>query len=237
MLELRGVSISVEGKKLLENVNLRVGDKEIVAIIGPNGSGKSSLLKAIAGYPKVSTDKGVILLNGKNITNLDPEDRFKMGIFLTFQDPSPIPVRTIKVIEVAYNKLHGRLLEEPLPQGVLEEIKNMLKYFNLKEELLYKEIHTGFSGGEKKKIESLIAFVLKPIHPLFDEPDTGLDINSIKLLSKKLNEMKKHSGIVLVTHNLSMLDYVHYDRLYLVKGGTVKEISRIELENIKNHGY
>lgn len=237
-LEIKELHVSMEGKEIIKGVNLSVKDGEVHVIMGPNGSGKSTLAKAILGHPKAKITHGDILVDGKSILALTTDKRAQLGLFLQFQNP--VEVEGVGFI----NFLHAA--QQSLGNGVssmkdfMKELKDNITKLRMGEDFIGRSLNQGFSGGEKKKAEVLQMSVLKPKIAILDEPDSGLDIDAIKVVSKSINEMaeKQHTGLLLITHYNRILSYIKPDFVHVMVDGRIVAAGGHELvEKLEKEGY
>ena len=222
MLEVRDLYVEVSGKEILRGVSLGVERGEIVVVMGPNGSGKTTLFQAIAGNPRYVVTSGDILLEGESIRDLPPEERFAKGVFVGFQAPIPIPEVTFQqLITAMLNKRAGRDLLAPNPAAASEASK-LAKELGLKLELLSRGVGVGFSGGEFKRAEVLLAMLAKPKVVILDEPDSGLDVDGVIAVGRALRKLAEQgSGVVVSTHYARILAHIEPRRIYVLAGGRV----------------
>ena len=214
MLEVKDLRARVEGKEVLKGVNLSLSPGEILVITGPNGSGKSTLARAIMGDEAVEVTKGKILLDGEDITELPPEERFKRGIFLSFQTPP----------EFEGIRIGDFLLEVSGKKGEkgVRKVKEVLKRVGLGEDFLYRELHRGLSGGEKKRLELAQALLFDKKYLIFDEIDSGVDVESVEQFLKIVEELREGGkGIIYITHNPLSLQLLSGKRTLRMEGGVL----------------
>ncbi len=237
-LEIKGVHASVEGKEILKGIDFRAGVGEIHAIMGPNGSGKSTLANVIMGHPKYNVTAGEIKFCGKNILSIQPDERAKAGLFLSFQYPFEIQgLSFLKFLHAAYKA------QNPLDTGGLikfrQKIKEAAQELNMGEEVIERELNVGFSGGEKKRAEILQMMVLRPKMAILDETDSGLDIDSLKLVSEAVNRMRsKDFGAVVITHYKRILNHLKPDYIHVMHDGRIIGSGGIELaDRLEEKGY
>ena len=204
--------------------------------MGPNGSGKSTLAFTLMGHPRYRVIDGNIFLDGESIVNLRPEERARRGIFLVFQ--SPLEIKGVKVRSLLSEILEKRFGEATGKnfEAVMAEALNSV---GLSAEHLEREVHRGFSGGEKKRLEVAQAIVLEPKILLLDEPDSGLDVEGVRLLAEKISELKdKEAGVLLVTHYPRMLKHLDVDRVYVLVNGHITASGGPELAfEVEEKGY
>lgn len=239
MLEIKNLTIEIEGKKVVRNLNLNIASGEVHAIMGENGSGKSSLAFAIMGHPKYKVVSGKIFFKGKDITKLSPDKRAKLGIFLSMQNP--INVEGLRLGSFMWNSAKSL---RNAKEGMIGFIKNLEKEadrIGLGREFISRDLNFGFSGGEKKKSEILQMKMLKPQMAIVDEIDSGLDIDSLKIVAQELSEMRSKDrkfSAVIITHYRRILDYVKPDFVHImINGKIVKSGGTKLIEKIESKGY
>jgi Fe-S cluster assembly ATP-binding protein len=246
-LEIKDLHISIDGKQILTGLNLGLDKGEVHAIMGPNGSGKSTLANAVMGHPKYTIDSGDILVKGESILNLSTDLRARKGLFLGFQYPIEIPgVGYSHFLRNAYNTLNKSLGEEQNREVFItvrefhEYVKKNLDAVGLDPSFLSRYLNEGFSGGEKKRSEVMQMLVLKPNIAILDEPDSGLDIDSVKSVAEAINKLiDTGAGVLVITHYarilryLKKLDYVHV----VARGKVIKSGGRELAEELEAKGY
>lgn len=241
MLEIKDLSASVEGKPILKGLNLTVKPGEIHAIMGPNGAGKSTLAKILAGHPSYTVTGGEVSFKGKNLLEMEPEERAHIGMFMSFQYPVEIPgVSNIQFLRTAYNsnrKARGQT-EMSLPdfEKLLDEKMSMM---DIKAEFKERSLNEGFSGGEKKRNEILQMAVLDPALAILDETDSGLDIDAMRIVAAGVNKlMHPEMGLILITHYQRLLDYIKPDFVHVMVNGKVVQSGGSELAlELEKRGY
>ncbi|MBI3385354.1 Fe-S cluster assembly ATPase SufC [Candidatus Gottesmanbacteria bacterium] len=238
MLAISSLTVSLEDKVILKNINLKVHPGEIHAIMGPNGSGKSSLAMTIAGNPKYFVKRNSrIKLNTMDIAKLSPDKRAKLGLFMAFQQP--LAIFGVSVLNLL--RLASTTTNSPLSSFTefLSSLRQKASALQIPEEMLKRSLNDGFSGGEKKKMEALQAQVLKPKLAIFDEIDTGLDIDALKLVAKTIKELaKKETGIIIITHYQRLLKYIKPDYVHiLINGQIVKSGPSSLAQQVEKSGY
>lgn len=246
-LEIKNLHISIDGKQILTGLNLGLDKGEVHAIMGPNGSGKSTLANAIMGHPKYSIDSGDILVKGESILNLSTDLRARKGLFLGFQYPTEIPgVGYSHFLRNAYNTLNKSLGEEQNREVFItvrefhEYVKKNLDAVGLDPSFLSRYLNEGFSGGEKKRSEVMQMLVLKPNIAILDEPDSGLDIDSVKSVAEAINQLiDTGAGVLVITHYARILRYLKkLDHVHVVARGKVIKSGGKELsEELEAKGY
>ncbi|WP_440059528.1 Fe-S cluster assembly ATPase SufC [Thermogladius sp. 4427co] len=234
MLELSKVSVEVAGKVIVRDVSFRIGRGELFALMGPNGSGKTTLAYAIMGHPGYRVVEGRVVFENTDITKTPPYERARMGIFLFFQNP--VEVRGVSLRDLArhLSRLAGGGVGN-IDSVLEEEAKNI----GLRRELLDRGLNEGFSGGEKKRSELLQSILLKPKCLILDEPDSGMDVEGVRLLTdyirKSLDEGK---CILLVTHYPALLNEIEPTRVLVLNKGRIVAEGGVELaEKIAREGY
>ncbi len=227
MLAVINLSVEVDGKKLLNQVNLRLVEGEKVALFGPNGAGKTTFLMTLLGHPRYKVTSGKIVFKGKDITKLPINKRAQLGLAMAFQHPPHI--RGVKLNE----------LIDLASQGFKEaEIKELARQVNMGN-FLDREVNFGFSGGEMKRSEIFQLMVMQPSLLLLDEPDSGVDVENIELVGEALNKLVKGKSALIITHHGHILDYVKADKAYVLYDGRVACCGQPEkiLQEIKEKGY
>ena len=224
MLCIKNLHASVDGKKILKGINLEIGKGEIHAIMGPNGSGKSTLSSVLAGREEYEVTEGEVIFNGKNILELEPDERAKEGLFLAFQYPVEIPGVSItnfmKAAVSAHREYKG--LEPLSPGDFLKMIKEKAELVGLNSGLVKRGVNQGFSGGEKKRNEIFQLAMLEPQVAILDETDSGLDIDALKAVADGVNGLKnENNAFVLITHYQRLLDYIVPDYVHVLYNGRI----------------
>ncbi len=237
MISIKNLHASVNGKKILNGINLEIKAGEIHAIMGPNGSGKSTLSSVLAGHPDYEVTEGEIIFNGKNLLELEAENRAREGLFLAFQYPVEIPgVSNINFLKTAINEIREyNGVEQMAAKDFLAMVKEKQKLVELDGKLTNRSVNEGFSGGEKKRNEIFQLAMLEPKLAILDETDSGLDIDALKIVANGVNMLKnKNNAFIVITHYQRLLDYIIPDFVHvlyngkIVKSGT-KEMA-LELE-------
>jgi Fe-S cluster assembly ATP-binding protein len=241
MLEIRNLHVSVEGHELLKGIDLTVRAGEVHSIMGPNGSGKSTLAQVLAGRDTYEVTAGEIRYDGQDLLGLAPEERACAGLFLAFQYPVEIPgVSTSYFLKSALNaqrKHRGQPEVDALE--FLTLVKDKLKLLDMDERLLNRALNEGFSGGEKKRNETLQMAVLEPRLAILDETDSGLDIDALKIVAEGVNRLRSpERAIVVVTHYQRLLNYIVPDYVHvLVDGRIVRSGDRRLALELEEKGY
>ncbi len=241
MLEIKDLKVSIEDKEILKGINLKVKAGEVHAIMGPNGSGKSTLASALAGRDYFNITSGKILYEGKDLTELSPEDRAREGIFLGFQYPVEIPgVSMVNFLRTAINSMRKYRDQDPLPAGdFLKLMREKKKVVEINSDLTNRSVNEGFSGGEKKKNEIFQMALLEPRLAILDETDSGLDIDALRIVSNGVNNLRSaENATIVITHYQRLLDYIVPDVVHvLYKGRIVKSGDKTLARELEEHGY
>ena len=241
MLEIRNLRAVIDGKEILKGLNLSVKAGEIHAIMGPNGSGKSTLAKVLAGHPSYEVTEGEVVYEGKNLLEIEPDERGREGVFLAFQYPIEIPgVSNANFLRLAYNekaKHDGRDELDPLEFDDL--IREKLKIVEMDASFINRSVNEGFSGGEKKRNEILQMAVLEPKLAVLDETDSGLDIDALRIVAGGVNKLaNKDNAIILVTHYQRLLNYIEPDFVHVLYRGQIVKSGGKELAvELEKKGY
>ena len=260
-LQVTNLYANVGNKPILQDVSFEVGKGSIHAIMGPNGSGKSTIAYVLMGHPgyTVPNVSSRIILDGKDITRLDSDKRAREGLFLAFQSPIAIPgvsvlslIRSaceasgkLRAISLKHMPVTNPVLQRRASAGgvgivdFIETLKSTAKKLGIPESLLSRGIHDGFSGGERKKIEILTACMVKPKYAIFDEIDTGLDVDALRVVARAIVDLAKAgTGVIVITHYQRLLRYLTPDAVHiLVAGRIVKHGGAILALNIEKNGY
>ena len=226
---------------ILNGINLEVKPGEVHAIMGPNGSGKSTLASVLSGRDDYEITEGSITYEGKDLTELDPEDRAREGVFLAFQYPVEIPgISNMFFLRTALNAIKKHRGEEELDaMDFLALVKEKTKVVHIDDSLLKRPVNAGFSGGEKKRNEIFQMAVLEPKLAILDETDSGLDIDALKIVSDGVNAMRsKDRAIILITHYQRLLDHIVPDRVHVLAGGRIHKSGNADLAaHLEEQGY
>lgn len=241
ILEISNLHAEVDGKPILKGVNLSVAAGEIHAVMGPNGSGKSTLANVIAGRPGYTVTEGEVVYQGKNLLELEPEERAQQGVFMAFQYPVEIPgVNNTYFLRAALNaKREAQGLDELNSVEFLKLVRERLKILHIEDDLLGRAVNEGFSGGEKKRNEIFQMAVLEPSLAILDETDSGLDIDALKVVAEGVNQLRSESrSMLVVTHYQRLLDHIVPDQVHVLADGQIVASGDAALaEELEDRGY
>jgi Fe-S cluster assembly ATP-binding protein len=242
-LEIKDLHVSIEGKEILQGVDLTAKQGEIHAIMGPNGTGKSTLAYALMGHPSYIVTKGEVLFKGQNILELAPDERSRLGLFLAFQYPVAVAGVTVaNFLRTALNARRRALNSQdkgmPIPEfrKMLKERMDLLK---MDQSFAGRYLNEGFSGGEKKRAEILQMAALKPEIAILDETDSGLDIDALRVVSDGVNALTgPNLGVIVITHYQRLLNYIKPNFVHVMMGGRIVESGGPDLAlSLEEHGY
>lgn len=241
LLEVKDLHAGIDGKEILKGLNLQVNKGEVHAIMGPNGSGKSTLSKVLAGHPSYEVISGEVLYEGKNLLDLEPDERARDGVFMAFQYPVEVPgVSNSQFLRLAYNEKMKHLGREELdPLEFNDYLKEKAKVVDMGAEFFKRSVNEGFSGGEKKRNEILQMAVLEPKLAILDETDSGLDIDALRIVAEGVNKLRSNdNAIILVTHYQRLLNYIEPDFVHVLAGGKIVKEGGKELAlELEEKGY
>ena len=241
MLKVNNIFASVDGKRILNGVNLEIKSGEVHAIMGKNGSGKSTLSNLITGREGYEVDKGNIFFNDESILDWSPESRSLAGIFMSFQYPVVIPgVNNTYFLKAALNAKRKHQGKKELDSAkFLKRIKENLKSVDMDTKYLKRAVNDGFSGGEKKKNEILQMLTLEPSLIILDETDSGLDIDALRVIANGVNKFRnKNRSFIIITHYQRLLDYIKPDFIHVLIDGKIVKSGGKEIANeLESRGY
>jgi Fe-S cluster assembly ATP-binding protein len=224
LLEVKDLHASAGDKEILKGISLSVNPGEIHAIMGPNGSGKSTLAQVLAGHPALQVTSGQVLFEGRDLLEMQPEDRAQAGLFLAFQYPVEIPgVSNAYFLRAAYNEMRkARGEDEVDPMDFLDLLEQKLKVVDWGPEIMQRAVNSGFSGGEKKRNEILQLAVLEPKLAILDETDSGLDIDALRTVAAGVNQLRRpDNAFIVITHYQRLLNYIVPDYVHVLSNGKV----------------
>ncbi len=241
MLEIRNLHATIGGKPIIKGLDLRVEDGEVHAIMGPNGSGKSTLGNVIAGREGYEVTEGEVIYRGRNLLDLEPEERACEGIFLAFQYPVEIPgVNNTYFLRAALNAQRKHRGEAELDSiQFLKLVREKLKILHIDDDLMHRAVNEGFSGGEKKRNEIFQMAVLEPSLAILDETDSGLDIDALRLVAEGVNRLRSEErSIIVVTHYQRLLDHIVPDVVHVLSDGRIVASGGADLAlKLEEEGY
>ncbi len=241
MLSIKNLHAGIEDKEILRGINLEINPGEVHAIMGPNGSGKSTLSSVIAGNETYKVSQGDVILDGKSILDLSPDERAHKGIFMSFQYPIEIPgVTTTNFIKTAINaKRKSQGLDDLPAKDMLKMIREKAALLEMDRKFLSRSLNEGFSGGEKKRNEIFQMAMLEPKIAILDETDSGLDIDALKIVANGVNKLKtKDNATIVITHYQRLLDYIVPDFVHVLYNGKIVKSGGKELAfELEEKGY
>jgi Fe-S cluster assembly ATP-binding protein len=232
LLDIRGLTAEIDGRQILNGLDLTVNKGEIHAIMGPNGAGKSTLSYVLSGKPGYEITGGEVYLNGEDLLAMDPDERAAKGLFLAFQYPLEIPgVATLTFLRTALNAQRKKRGEEELSSpDVLKRVRELAKQLSIDPEMLKRPLNVGFSGGEKKRNETLQMALLEPKLCVLDETDSGLDIDALRIVADGVNRLRAADrGMIVITHYQRLLDYIVPDVVHVLSAGRIVKTGGKEL--------
>ena len=232
LLEIRGLRAEIAGRKILQGLDLRVDAGEIHAIMGPNGAGKSTLSYVLAGKPGYEITGGEVLFKGEDLLAMSPDERAAKGVFLAFQYPLEIPgVATLTFLRTALNAQRRKRDEEELSSpDLLKRVRELARKLGIDPDMLRRPLNVGFSGGEKKRNETLQMALLEPLLCVLDETDSGLDIDALKIVANGVNALRSSErGMIVITHYQRLLDYIVPDVVHVLAAGRIVKTGGKEL--------
>jgi Fe-S cluster assembly ATP-binding protein len=241
MLNIKDLHVSIEGKKILNGLNLSINKGEVHALMGPNGSGKSTLSYFLSGKDGYEIEKGSIDYNGKNLLDLEVDERANEGLFLAFQYPMEIPgVQTSFFLKTAIN---SKRKHQGLPEIDALEFAKLMKVqaqeLDISPDMLRRDLNVNYSGGEKKKQEILQMSLLNPIMSILDETDSGLDIDALRIVSEGVNKLRnKENSFLVITHYQRLLNYIKPDYVHIIADGRIVKSGDFSLAlELEEKGY
>ena len=238
LLDVQGISVSVDGKSVLKNLSMQINAGETHILLGPNGAGKSTLGNALMGNPVYGLDEGRIFFDGKDISNEKADARAKAGIFMSFQNPLEIP--GISVENFIRSALQQRTGERVKLFQFQKELKASMALLNFDESYASRDLNVGFSGGERKKSEILQLLMLKPRLAILDETDSGLDVDAVRTVSKGIEEYQRtqNGALLIITHSTRILESLSVDKVHILVGGAIAKTGDSTLvQEINDNGF
>ncbi len=241
MLEIKNLHVEIDGKKILNGLNLTVKPGEVAAIMGPNGSGKSTLSYVIAGKEDYEITEGDILINGESILEMEANERAAAGVFLAFQYPPEIPgVATMTFLKATMNaQAKARGEAELTPGAFIKAVRGAAAKLGIDPDMLKRPLNVGFSGGEKKRMEILQMALLDPQYCILDETDSGLDIDALRIVAEGVNALRaKNRGMLVITHYQRLLDHIVPDVVHVMAKGRIVKSGGPEIAlELEKNGY
>jgi Fe-S cluster assembly ATP-binding protein len=241
MLDIKGLKVSAEGKEILKGIDLHVDAGEVHAIMGPNGSGKSTLARALSGHPEYLVTDGRVIYEGKDLLEMDPDERAREGVFMAFQYPVEIAgVNNAYFLKAALNaKRKHQGLPDLDAMEFMALVKEKSKLLDIDQSMLSRAVNEGFSGGEKKRNEIFQLALLEPRLAILDETDSGLDIDALKLVASGVNAMRSPDrAFIVVTHYQRLLNYIVPDFVHVLTNGRIVKSGGKELAlELEARGY
>jgi len=241
ILEIKNAELSINNKKILKGLSLNVNEGETHAIMGPNGSGKSTLSYMLAGRDGYELDNGSITFDKTDLTQLSPDERSNLGLFLAFQYPVELPgVSSTNFLREIFNSRKKYLGENELSHlDFIKHLRKVAENLSIKDEMLKRYVNFGFSGGEKKRFEILQMALLNPKISVLDETDSGLDVDALKIVSEGVNNLKdKKNAVVVITHYQRLLDYIKPDIVHIMSDGKIIKSGDADLAlYVEKNGY
>jgi len=236
--EIRNLHAEIEGQPILKGVNLVIQQGETHAMMGPNGSGKSTLSNVIMGHPSYDVTGGEIFFQGRNLLEMETEERARLGLFLAFQYPVAIPgVSVAKFLKSAFDAVHAE--KKTKSSEFLKMLRDNLAYLEVDDSFVNRALNDGFSGGEKKRMEILQMLTLQPKFAVMDETDSGLDIDALRVVSQGVNKLRSPSfSLLVITHYERILRYIHPDHIHILIDGQIVHTGGPELvKELEEKGY
>jgi Fe-S cluster assembly ATP-binding protein len=241
VLEIKDLRANAGDKEILRGVTLTVNAGEVHAIMGPNGSGKSTLAQVLAGHPAYEVTGGSVTYMGRDLLDMEPEERAQAGVFLAFQYPVEIPgVSNAYFLRAAYNEIRkARGQEQVDPMDFLDLLEEKLRIVEWGPEIMSRAVNSGFSGGEKKRNEILQMAVLEPRLAILDETDSGLDIDALRIVAAGVNKLRRpENATIVVTHYQRLLNYIVPDQVHVLSAGRIVRSGGKELAlELEARGY
>jgi len=241
LLNIKNLNVSINGKEILNDFNLTINEGEVHAIMGPNGSGKSTLANVIAGNEDYEVNSGKIIFKDENLFDLNIEERAQKGVFLAFQYPVEIP--GVNISPFLQASINSKLKKENKPEldnlSFVKLLRKKAEELGISSDMLKRSINTGFSGGEKKRYEILQMSVLNPEFTIFDETDSGLDVDALRIVTEGINKFKNNkNSFLIITHYQKLLDYIRPDYVHVMRNGKIVKSGDISLAaQIDKSGY
>ncbi len=242
MLEIKNLHAAVNGKEILKGVDLVINEGEVMAVMGPNGCGKSTLSAVITGNPIYTVTEGNIIFKGKDLLKMTPDERANSGVFLAFQRPIELPgVSMAQLLKAALNSKRKFMKQPPLDAvQFMKHIKVRAKALDITDEMLKRSVNVGFSGGEKKRLETFQMAVLEPDFCILDEMDSGLDVDALKVVGQAISDVMRNENrsFMIITHHDDLLRYVAPDKVAIMQSGKILKVGGADLVSfVEEKGY
>lgn len=237
-LEIKDLVVKIDDKLILNDFNLTINDGEIHAIMGPNGTGKSTLSKVIMGDSNYQVEKGTITYDGQNILEMTVDERARLGIFLGMQ--MPLEIEGVSNADFLRSAMHAKEGNSFKLMPFIKEIDKAVSLLHMDPDMIHRGVNQGFSGGERKKNEILQMYLLKPSLVLLDEIDSGLDVDSLKIVGENVTKYynEQHPSILLITHYQRLLDYIKPDYVHIMANGKIVKSGDLSIvKEIEANGY
>lgn len=238
LIKVENLNVVIENKQILHNVSFTIKAGKTSVIMGPNGAGKSTISNVLMGHPKYKILTGKIYFNGEDITDYSPEQRAKLGLFLSFQQPPSIPGVTVaNFLRTSYNSLKDKKVKTA---DFFKILKKEMDFLEMDSSFRGRNLNVGFSGGEKKRLELLQLLLFKPNLAILDEIDSGLDIDALKLVVKTVEHIREENelSLLVITHHNKLLSYIQADEVLILKQGKIEQIGDKELvDKILEKGF
>ncbi len=237
ILKIENLTVSIDDKEILKDFSLSIPKGQMHALMGRNGSGKTTLSHVLMGHPAYELTQGRIIFDGVDITNMSADERARLGLFVAFQYPAAVPGVTVaNFLRTSVKAIHG---EERVKKGFRASVKEKLKLLGIDESFMTRYINDGFSGGEKKRMEVLQLLMLEPKLVILDEIDSGLDIDTLKILTEAINAMKDPARtFILITHYHKMIDVFQPDQVHVLHQGELAATGDLSMaQQLDDMGY
>tara|TARA_Y100000590_G_scaffold218568_1_gene247564 strand:+ start:1742 stop:2494 length:753 start_codon:yes stop_codon:yes gene_type:complete len=237
LFEVKDLNVKIADKQIIKGLSLKINPGEVHALMGRNGCGKTTLSNTLMGHPSYEVLSGDIILDGESLNGLSPEERAQKKLFLAFQYPVAIPGVTVaNFLRTSIRAIYGQDLSA---REVRKMIKDEMKVLNVPDHFMNRSLNDGFSGGEKKRLETLQMRLLKPKMAILDETDSGLDIDALRLVSENIEQLRDPSrGILVITHYQRMLNYIKPDVVHVMMNGKIVKTGGPELAlDLEERGY
>lgn len=241
LLQIKGLKASIDGKPILQGIDLEMRAGEVHALMGPNGSGKSTLANVLLGHPSYEVTGGQVLLDGQDVLSMPTHERSRRGLFLAFQYPVEVPGVTVgkflkRVLEIQVQEAGQARMNV---SAYIKELRAAMDFMEMEQNFINRYLNQGFSGGEKKRMEVLQMLMMKPRFAVLDETDSGLDIDALKVVSRGVNRLRgPEFGALIITHYQRILNHIHPDFVHIMVKGRILTSGGAELVRVlEERGY